>query len=352
MVIVRERPKILTTSERLIEANMKKRLDESVLMPGDIIFTTSNALLSKKVRIATKSDISHSMIYVSHCSVIHAVGEGVRGQNTQSIIFDPDSPVYVKRLKQGLHQDTATRICDYVRNIVGSEYSVKEALKAGMGVGDKFSSKQFCSRLIAQAYHRFGYELVDNQNYCTPADLLWSEMLAEIAQPTKDVSDDEARFWEEENNDADIAQSAMDRVLTCIRAIDPSVQTLNDIGRFVIRYPEHDSFVASSFEQSGYLDLWDHDLKEHPWRYDLQQMEREQSQPGVLAYCLGTMRAEPRDDNRFTKSLAGYQISNASCPRETFRRLIGLYTKLADLHARRIDTARQWLRKYPPALQP
>ena len=39
-----------------------KRLDEVVIQPGDIILTTTTAAVSRAIRIATRSDISHAMV--------------------------------------------------------------------------------------------------------------------------------------------------------------------------------------------------------------------------------------------------------------------------------------------------
>jgi hypothetical protein len=49
------------------------------------------------VRKATSSEISHAMLYVTHCSVIHADGRGVWANNTQSLLFDLEMPVFVLR---------------------------------------------------------------------------------------------------------------------------------------------------------------------------------------------------------------------------------------------------------------
>jgi hypothetical protein len=57
-------------------ASMKK-LSESSLKVRDIILTTTTAAVSKAIRTATRSGISHAMIYVADHSVIDATAEGV-----------------------------------------------------------------------------------------------------------------------------------------------------------------------------------------------------------------------------------------------------------------------------------
>jgi hypothetical protein len=129
-----------------------------------------------------------------------------------------------------------------VRNIVGTEYSKTEAARAARAKDFRaFSSKQFYSRLIVQAYAAEGYQLVRDPNFCTPQELLESGLLAQIADATVKISDDEVRFWEDEENTRDVTGEALSVVLTEIRKKDRTVQAFRDIGRFVALNPQEDA---------------------------------------------------------------------------------------------------------------
>jgi hypothetical protein len=326
---------------------MKKRLNEDVLVPGDIALTTTDALQSWKIRAGTSSDVSHAMLYVTHCSIIHAVGEGVHAENTQRILFEEDTPIHVMRLKSGLPSQTGQQICDYVRQIIGSEYTVHEAIKSAFGGSKNFSAKQFCSRLIAQAYDRHGYKLVNNANYCTPGDLFRSDLLTEVGGATRYISDREVEFFENNRGGTlEALTTATNFILDGARKMDPKIQTFTDVGRLVAEHPEYDDAVQELYKASGYLDVWNIDYDENPWRWDIVQMEQVPDQSSVRSYCLATLKTEPRDDNRFTKTLAGYQLHHSLYPRKTFAALVELYKKLVNLHALRVDTATRWLEKH------
>lgn len=170
---------------------MKKRLNEEVLVAGDIILTTTSRFISGVIRTVTNSDISHAMLYVQHCSIIHADSEGVHSENTQRIFLDPDLAVYVLRLRNDLSPQTARHICDDVRSKVGTEYNKVEAIRSPVGWGKTYTARQFCSRLIAQSYEKFGHPLVKNANYCTPEDLLKSQDLIQVKNPTVEVTAEE-----------------------------------------------------------------------------------------------------------------------------------------------------------------
>ena len=85
-----------------------KKLDEASLKVSDIILTTTTAAVSKAIRLATRSDISHAMVYVQDHSVIDATGEGVQARNTQRLFFEDDCFVYALRLRAGLTEEHGT----------------------------------------------------------------------------------------------------------------------------------------------------------------------------------------------------------------------------------------------------
>jgi len=97
-----------------------KRLDETVLKVGDVVLTTTTAAVSKTTRTATRSDISHAMIYVEDRSVIDATAEGVQARNTQRLFFEDGCAVHVLRLRDGLTAEQARGICAFVRGRGGS----------------------------------------------------------------------------------------------------------------------------------------------------------------------------------------------------------------------------------------
>ena len=88
-----------------------RRLDVERLQAGDIILTTTNAPISRGIRLATRSDISHAMIYVQGHSVIDATDEGVHARNTQRLFFEADCAVHALRPKTPLTPDQAQAAC-------------------------------------------------------------------------------------------------------------------------------------------------------------------------------------------------------------------------------------------------
>lgn len=325
---------------------MKKRLNTDVLEKGDIILTTTDEFPSGVIRKATKSDISHAMLYVDHSSVIHAVSEGVRSENTQRIFFNQDLAVHVMRHKDGIPAGDARSICEYVRSKVGSEYSYIEAARAWRERGRKFSSRQFCSRLVAQGYSEAGHKLVQEPNFCTPGQLRNSPLLVEVPNATVDVSDGEVEIWANHTSGTDIMHQIQNQVLDGARKLNPSIQDFNDLARFVIENPQHDVVIAALYAESGYLNFWRYDVELNPWHYDLAGMEAIPPQDEIRKYCLSTVSGDAPDDNRFTQSLAAYEEAHRKWPRLTLAQLVQLYKILVANHATRYDVAARWLQRH------
>jgi permuted papain-like amidase YaeF/Yiix C92 family enzyme len=105
-------------------------LDESLLLPGDIILSTQDHFVSKAIRKATKSDISHAMLYVARGSVIDSTGEGVHARNTQRLFYGADCAIHVRRLVANLSDKQLDTVIRYARNQIGTRYSMNEAMRS------------------------------------------------------------------------------------------------------------------------------------------------------------------------------------------------------------------------------
>src|SRR5579863_7640653 len=161
-----------------------KKLNEEVLQVGDIILTTTQAKGSKGIRLFTASDVSHAMIYVEEFSVVDATSEGVHARNSLRLLWEDESPVHVLRVPGGLNPGDLYEILKFTRSRVGTPYSVREAIATVLGPKRSWSRKQFCSRLVAQAYASVGIHLVENPNYCSPEQIRASAALVEIPDST------------------------------------------------------------------------------------------------------------------------------------------------------------------------
>lgn len=321
-----------------------KRLNDAVLKPGDIVLTTATATISKAIRIATRSDISHAMVYVEDRSVIDATGEGVHARNTQRLFFQEECSVYVHRLRDGISDAQLAEVRTYLRGHIGTQYSTKEAILTALGGARQWSKKQFCSRLVAQAFSEVGIRLVTDPNFCSPANLKDSPLVVEVADATVPVTAEEASWWERNEDVPQLMRDAINTVLDGARAKDAAIQTFDDLHRHLVNHPEDDDEFCLLLETSGYLSIWRIEQNKNPWQYDINLMSTAPADQ-IEEYCWSVLATEDVGPNRYVINRGGYRLFSRQYDLNYFRVMAELYEHLASLHHQRLSVAAKWLEK-------
>jgi cation transport regulator ChaC len=324
-------------------------LRHELLKVGDIILTTSSEPMSAAIRTWTKSDISHAMICVDTGAVIDATAEGVHGRNTQRTLFDDDRAVHVLRLKSDLSPADAAAICEFVRQRIGTRYSKREAARVVTGGGTASKDRQFCSRLVAQAYASRGYNLVGNTDYCAPDDLLHSDLLREIEGCLRPATKQDIAFA----GSADPVQLMRDVTETLLkgaRVKNADIANVNGINEHLMKVPGDDAYMHENLRKSGYLNVWRADIERNPWHYDFDLMETISDEAALTEYCTTTAVDAGDARYRFALNASEYAKLAAHYKLATFEEMAGLYAHLQHLHQLRRLTAAMWLAKHRPGL--
>jgi len=324
-----------------------KKLNESVMLRGDVVLTTTTHPISKGIRAVTKSDVSHAMIYVEPYSVIDSTGDGVHSRNTQRLFYDDSCQIHVLRYVAELTKTELQKITDYARNNIGTEYSKTEAAKTILGGGKASTKKLFCSRLVARAYAYAGISIVSDKDYCTPEDILNSEKLILVDGSARYASTEEASSWQRIPSTPEMMQSSTNFILNGARKIERSIQSLSDIDHFLIRNPSHDLEIASLYEESGYLTLWQLEKQKNPWQYDVEILEIKSGEDdSPRMYCEMVVGKPEEDRRRYETNLRGYQYYLSHMNLKTFRLLYELYSILVRIHDQRVKVAQDWLKMH------
>lgn len=245
-------------------------LDISKMRPGDIILTAQSAARSKFIRKVTGSDHSHAMLYVRRGSYIHSDGNGVHSGNTQRLIFEDEHQAKVLRM-ESCPADAIEKVCEYARNKVGTQYSVPQAIKSAalrgtIAEGDQ--NRQFCSRLVAQAYEYGGMPLVKNADYCYPEDLARCPEASEVPNCVRLASAEEMEFAASDNPLELQAEITNNILKEARRIFEKDIQTLGQITTELLQRPEKDGQMFEVYVSSGYIEIWKIDTIKNRWRYD------------------------------------------------------------------------------------
>lgn len=327
-----------------------KRVQIGKTQVGDIILTASHSKAGKAIRASTGAVVSHAIICVQYGSIIDSTADGVQSRNLQREFFEDDEEIYVFRLRDPVPPHLMSKIVDYARSQIGARYSIPEAVRSVASVRKPRGRRQYCSRLIAQAYRHAGISLVPDQDYCAPEDLRKSPLLVELPDMTEYLSEEEAQGWRAGAGALDRQKEAQNAVLSAVRRLDGSVETFEDVDRVVEQHPEWDEEIAQAYLSSGYLDLWREMVGRHPWRYDLRlalALDPDLASD-IRAYCVETIREYHTGGERFAVMLAYYQAAQERTPRVSRAHLVELYRSLVRLENSRRSVARAWLLRHHP----
>lgn len=314
-----------------------------LIQPGDIVLTTTPEPLSRTIRTVIGADISHAMICVGKSSVIDSTGDGVHARNLERIVLEAGCAGHVLRPLKSLTADQLRAVISYARASVGTRYTMLEAGKsvlAGLIPG----KRQFCSRLVAQAYREAGVALASDADFCHPGELLTSRLLVEVPDVLRDLTPEEEEYWRGDLDHVEVMRQSTNVLLTRARDLSSSIESLNDIDAYLVEHPEADDHLVDALKSSRYLELWRDEFERNSWQYNVVMMEgHDRSDERKRRYCEELLEDEKLGHNRFVLNHAGYVSLNFAHPRRYFALKVELYDRLASFHARRVKAAKDWL---------
>ena len=317
----------------------------SLIQPGDVVLTTTPEPVSQAIRKITGADISHAMICVGKSSVIDSTGDGVHARNLDRIFLEPGCSGYVLRPIEPLTIDQLHTVISFVRAAVGTRYTKAGAAKSVLA-GFVAGRRQFCSRLVAQAYRSAGIDLVSNADFCHPGELQKSEALVEVPDVLRDLDSEEGIYWRENLDNVQAMRDSTNVLLQEARKLSSEIESLNDINAYLMEHEEGDVHLVQALQTSRYLGLWHEEFERNAWQYHVALMEGHNvPEDHKRKYCEELLADQKLGQNRFVLNHGCYVGLNAEHPRKYFALQVELYDLLANFHARRIKAATTWLER-------
>ncbi|MEQ9230514.1 MAG: YiiX/YebB-like N1pC/P60 family cysteine hydrolase [Cyclobacteriaceae bacterium] len=311
------------------------------LQPGDILLTRSDSRVSELVRRITGSRYSHAILYVGVSSIIESDGYGVQSNNLQRVLISQKDDAKVLRLKSDSRSTKTQNAEVFARRLVGTAYSTDEAKISHLKLESeaKEPNRQFCSRFVAQAYSNAGVNLVDNPDYCTPEDLLQSDLLIPVDDCLRVATDKEIEFANSENP-MDEQTKIHNKIFDKARVLTGNdVQTFEQLNESIIEFPEIDVEMTEFVRKSGYLDMMEWDEKKNPQHYDPKKLVEYYKDPNqILEVALRFASIEAKMRERIEMTISHLIQLNKVYPREYFNMEIELYHKLIE-YSRKRETA-------------
>jgi hypothetical protein len=328
------------------EAGIRPRVFfDDLIQPGDVVLATTPEPVSQTIRKVTGADISHAMICVGKSSVIDSTGDGVHARNLRRIILEPGCAGHVLRPVKPLTTDQLHSVISFARAAVGTRYSITGAAKSVLA-GFMAGRRQFCSRLVAQAYRNAGVNLVSDADFCHPGELLKSAALAEVPNALRNLSPEEEAYWREDIDNVQAMRDSTNALLREARKLSSEIESLNDIDAYLVEHPDGDAHLVQALRSSRYLELWRDEFERNSWQYHVALIEgHDGTVERKQKYCEELLEDEKLCHNRFILNHAGYVTVNTLHPRQYFALMVELYDLLTGFHARRIMAATTWLER-------
>lgn len=307
-------------------------LEFNNLKKGDIILTAEKKIISKSIRTFTKSNFSHAILYVGDHSYIHSDRDGVHSGNIQRLLFAKESYATILRCKS-FSSESIEKICQYARSQIGTKYSIKEAIKTKSPLKKKVqTNRQFCSRLVAQAYDYANLLLVKNIHYCSPQELMESNLTFEVTDCVRKATKEEIIF----SNTPNILDKQIlitNDILQKTSAITKQdIQTLEEILKILISNPQYDIAITNIIQKSGYLSLYQEELRINKWRYDKNTFLALSSEPdSLLSLASAELNSFQTNKQRYHSMHSHYTILYAQYRLNYIKTHINLYSNLLQM---------------------
>lgn len=181
----------------------EKKIDSKGLEVGDIILSTTDALISKAIRSFTDSKISHAILYIGNDEVVEAIRGGVCKRSLSQALSEATLAIALRHPK--MNPLTANKIKEYALKQVGNAYgyvtianqgifqiiapgtninqmSLADKIKAWLAFGPiSIDSSYICSELAIEAYKIAGLSLVSvPSHWVSPNNILQLEAAGKL----------------------------------------------------------------------------------------------------------------------------------------------------------------------------
>lgn len=176
-----------------------RSIGADVLEPGDVILSTTTENISRSIRVATGSEVSHAAMYIGNNQVIEAIGDGVIVRDIQMALADDSLAVAYRH--RDMTPERAQSIVDFATRMARERRSYDafgllrvaprqlarticnrldgsnrdqclaqiDRLRVGTDRNDNF----FCSQLVLEAYRQAGLTLTDVEpDWSSPDEIL------------------------------------------------------------------------------------------------------------------------------------------------------------------------------------
>lgn len=248
----------------MLDPELKYVFDCSKLQKGDILLM--DTYHDKQRRFMPNDKYLHVAVYIGNAMIVEADGLGSAINHLYSYAFKRKEDACVVRVK-GINPLVADKLQRCLREDLGREYGTREAFKVNQlkHTSDKDTSKlTFCSRNVAKAFEKCSINLVPNPDYCSPDDLMTSDVVDVVDDAICEIENDirdiiASHIDKRENVDVNILpQVLFEKVRQFFKSKgltspEYNIQNYSEMVIAILKAPEYDHELAQLLSNHQYL---------------------------------------------------------------------------------------------------
>lgn len=158
-------------------------LDPPKIKVNDIVLLSSDEWGSRLARLGTRSDYGHAALCTRPGMLFEAVPAGVMRRSVIGTFATRIEWIKVLRPRRPLGANAqGLQVAGYAERMYGRSYSLRGAALSVTGINISDNGSVFCSRVIAEAYHDYGIDLIPGKYPAKvyPSMLLQSPALIDV----------------------------------------------------------------------------------------------------------------------------------------------------------------------------
>lgn len=168
-----------TVKDRSRDGEQLWCFDQNSLRPGDVVLEHGHSKFSPIIMWADHGDYSHALLWLGGGDFLEAVGTGVRPVGwLRTLVRDPEEWIVLRHPvpTAGIAAARASRAMAH------KKYDLWGALNSPYAFARLDPTRLFCSQLVAAAYEKAGFPLVEGKAACqiTPNTLLRASSLQPV----------------------------------------------------------------------------------------------------------------------------------------------------------------------------
>ena len=235
--------------------------------------------------------------------------------------------------------------CEYARSEFGKEYSMKDVKKRTNKDVVEEPNREFCSRLVAQAYEYAGCPICENAAFCNPENIQHSSTLVVVPNMTHIASEEELnvaasdgymKMQDDSNAQLLIWAELLQNMRNASGDKDCDIQDETQLIQYLLTHKYCDDAFTKILRESEYFVIWKRYEETHPWEFDVNKFTQKYGDNASLHAMQMILSPSPIDC--WKQQQQTYRNLENCFHLNMLKAFLEMYDNIVDWYERRMNT--------------